>query len=684
MGKTYLRFVQKSRLLSLIYFCFGAIICVGISHAQGEPQEPKVPKSDSSNVQAVDQTQDLNRPPFLATYYIQPKVEAGKEITIDYYVTDYDQREYRKNDQIIAFTVDYWVNGSKTTLSKVKAGDNSITLNALPKGEVLFALQATDAQGRKSHRIFQQFLVVDAAENVIPENKILKPDLKKFGIYNDDTHPAETSQGLTKMLKWASDNGYLKVILPEGDYRLDENKAVQMATNLTLDMNGATFKLNPNAKDKCLMLEFINCTDSHVMNGTFVGDLDQHNYAKAPNQSAWVDGISISQGSKYCTVENVTVKDITGRGVITNHGAPAAEPKKILGFVSGDIDDKGQNVPSEARMTTKEFLDIADNMKTFGFIQLGDPLKSQGTPVENWVYRAHFFDASKGYMETIEGYFYGRLYPPTNAAYAKFTIYSKTEPNSLFVFNIQSPYNCSFTSINHQDTRSAGMALNGYENLLVENCKFTNCGKELAKSAFLAADGLNLMRNLTLRNNTFASNPHVDVTVNAGHNSVIEGNIGKIDMAAPANSFVLRNNKKLQPFAPPPGQKLSAVIAACKTIILQRISILAMQRTARKTGNWFLKNVPLKGMGMVRVPRCCIVHLQPPFYRIAKSLAGHSVSAIIQIAIFVTCMDTIKVRDTGVALLKGFPGISEEASTWKTVWLRIGIAARLQKRAIQW
>lgn len=560
MNTTHHKSIKPSNLIALAVLGLGSILGMNIAHAVENAVENvqglEAKKADPSAKEKVDIVAPENQVPFLSTYYLPPKVEAGQETSIDYYVTDFDQKEYRKDDQIIAFTVDYWVNGTKTTLPKIKAGDNTITIPSLPKGEVLFAMQATDSQGRKSHRIYQRFLVIDPTDSIIPDDKILQPDLKKFDISNDDTHPVETTKGLSEMLKWASDHSYRKVVLPNGIYRLDENSTVQMATNLTLDMNGSTFKLNPNANDKGLMLEFINCSDSHVVNGSFEGDLSQQDFEKAANQSARIDAISISQGSEYCTIEKIYVRNITGRGVITNSGVLTAEPKEVSLFTSGDLDEKGQKLSSESRVTMEGYLDISDNMKSFGFIQLGGSLKDQGNSIGNWVYRAHFFDASKKYLETIDGYLYRRLYPPKDASFVKFTLFSTAKPETLFVFNVQSPYNCSLISINPQNIRSAGMALNGYENLLVENCSFANCGKELAKSAFYAADGLDLMQDLTFRNNKFPTNPHTEVTVKAGHNTVIEGDVGKIDISERAHSFVLRNNNKITSLRAAAGPKI--------------------------------------------------------------------------------------------------------------------------------
>jgi hypothetical protein len=497
---------------------------------------------------AQAQTIDINAVPYLATYYIQPKVDAGKSATINYYVTDAAQKEYMKDDHSETFTVEYWVNGAKSTLANVKAGDNSFALKPLPAGRVLLALQATDQAGRKSHRLYQEFLVVNPADEIIPKDKILTPDLGQFGIFNDDTHPVETSKGLTEMLKWAGDNGYRKVVMPKGTYRLDEKSTVQMATRLTLDMNGSTFKLNPNALDKAMMFEMVNCFDSHVVNGTFEGDLKEHDFKNAPNNSEWVCAINLGQDTQYCSYENVKIVDVTGYGSNTGIGGngtrtySATSPKNAGTFAPGDINAQGEVVPSEARTTNDKPVDISPFLESHGFIQLGVYLGYQGNPAGNWVYKASFYDADQKFIESIEGYMYRRLYPPKNAKFARFTLFSTATPKNLSLFDFRAPYNCAFINVQHENVRCVGMCPSGFSNLLVEGNTFENCGFASAKCAFDSEDGWDLMQDLTFRNNVFGKNPNNEFLTAAGHNFVVENNTMKVYMWDRTKGAVFRNN----------------------------------------------------------------------------------------------------------------------------------------------
>lgn len=486
---------------------------------------------------------DMNAVPYLSTYYIEPAVPVGSTVEIDYYVTDAEHGEYLR-DEPRTFTVDYWVNGAKTTLADVASGDRVLTFPAPPKGRVLFALQATDREGRKSHRLFQEFRVVDPAEQAIPLAQVLKPDLVRFGVHADNTHPIETTAGLTAMLKWASTNGYRKVVLPAGaTFAIHCSNTVQMASGVTLDMNGSTFKLEPSLVNGSLMLEFVDCVDSHVVNGTFIGDLNERDFSDPKNHAEWVNCMSISQGSEYCTVEDVTIRDITGYGTCTNHRHSYDRSQPVKGFASGDLDAQGGEIASETRVTSAGFTDIRTFVKTHGFFQLGIYLGYQGNPADHWVYRAHLYDADQNYLETVEGYMYRRLYPRPDAAFARFTLLGTATPENLCAYNFRAPYNCAYRNIRHENIRCVGMALAGFNNMLVEGCTFENCGWKLAKCAFDAEDGWDMMQDLTFRGNVFGKNPVNEYLTCGGHNFVMEKNVMKTYIWDRTRSYVFRDNE---------------------------------------------------------------------------------------------------------------------------------------------
>ena len=486
---------------------------------------------------------DMNAVPYISTYYVEPTVSAGSKVRIEYHVTDAEQGGYLR-DEPQPFTVEYWVNDAKTTLREVPSGDHVLEFAAPPTGRALFALQATDREGRKSHRLFQEFRIVDPAEQAIQPAQVLKPDLARFGIHADNTHPVETTAGLTAMLKWASTNGYRKVVLPaDATFAIHCSNTVQMASGVTLDMNGSAFKLETSLVNGSLMLEFVDCVDSHVVNGVFEGDLKERDFSDPKNHAEWVNCMSISQGSEYCTVEDVTIRDITGYGTCTNHRHSYDRSQPVKGFSPGDLDAQGQEVASETRVTSLGFTDIRTFVKTHGFFQLGIYLGYQGNPADHWVYRAHLYDVDQNFLETVEGYMYRRLHPRADAAFVRFTLLGTATPENLCVYNFRAPYNCAYRNIRHENIRCVGMALAGFNNMLVEGCTFVNCGWKLAKCAFDAEDGWDMMQDLTFRGNVFGKNPVNEFLTCGGHNFVMEKNVMKAYIWDRTRGYVFRDNE---------------------------------------------------------------------------------------------------------------------------------------------
>ncbi|MDD4061217.1 MAG: FAD-dependent oxidoreductase, partial [Kiritimatiellae bacterium] len=519
-----------------------ASLVLGLDLADpGEPEEPPAPEGDQPG-EGGQTDPAINHVPYLSTDTIPHKVPFGEVAEIGFYVTDYHQREYLADDDAARFSIAYWVNGVRHEFGTVPPGDHVIAISGLPKGRVLLGLQATDAEGRKSHRLFQEFLVVDPADEAIAGSEVLHPDLALFGIRSDDADPAATTAGLNTLLGWAAANGYKKVVLPPGRYRISETNTVRMPSGMTLDMNGATFKLNPNALGGSMMLDIANCTNSHVRNGTLEGDLLEHDFANAPDNSEWVNAYSISGRSAYCTVENLLVTNVTGYGTCVSTGQTGRWIDNLGPCAAGDIDANGRVVPSSVRCTYTNYIDIAEFKAQTDFLQLGIYLGYQGNPAQSWGFVAHFYDEDKVYLEAVEGYLYRRLYIPEAARYVRLTLLGSAKPTNLSLFNIRSPYNCAIRNVRHANVRCVGMVVSGSNNLLVEDCRFDNCGWAAARCAFDAEDGWDLMQDLTFRRNVFGTNPANEFLTCAGHNVIAEDNEMGVYIWDRTHSPVVRDN----------------------------------------------------------------------------------------------------------------------------------------------
>lgn len=441
------------------------------------------------------------------------------------------------------------------------------------------------------------------------------PDYNKDAVMEESKN---TRLGLQKFLDDKKAEGYKKVTLLNGVYRIDHLEPIYIPTEFTLDMNGATFKQNQFTGDKALMVDLNNTFDSHVINGTIEGDYYSHDYVNSPNSSEWVNGISIRGESKYSSFENLVVKDITGYGG-TNGIANSRDkslgytyiyPKKIGdSFTLGDIDiSNGEAITSDSR-TTSNFIDIS-GYGDIGYLSISRYLGYQGNPCSTWNLMAHFYDENKNFIKSVNGYQYRRIEVPKEAKFMKVTILSTDKPTDLSVQLFRVPTHCAFKNIKFENCRAVGLAPAAMKDMLVENCDFTDSGQTLAKCAFDAEDGWDMMQDTTFKGLNFYDNPNNEFLTAAGHNFIIEDmRNGKLYFWDRTNSYVVRNSKNVkQSTLRNSGSQRTGYVRFYNNTINSNINIVSEKNT-----NWpiVVKDSTINGraenmIGMGKYLRCNI------------------------------------------------------------------------------
>lgn len=359
-----------------------------------------------------------------------------------------------------------------------------------------------------------------------------------------------TREGLQKLLTDKKSEGYNKVTLYPGVYRIDHLKQIYIPSEFTLDLNGSTIKQNQFTGDSSLMIELNNTFDSHVINGTLEGDYYSHDYENSQNSSELVMGISIGGESKYSSYENLTIKDITGYGA--TNGISRSEDNSLdytylypisVGdsFKLGDIDrDSGSDIESNSR-TTSNFIDIADHYEV-GYLSISRYLGYQGRAFDSWNLICHFYDEDKNYIKSTDGYQYRRIEVPEEARYIRITTLTTETPTDLSIQYFRIPTNCAIKNVKFENCRSVALAPAAMNNMLIENCEFINSGQSITNCAFDAEDGWDIMQDCTFRKLNFHDNPKAEFLTAAGHNFIIEDMInGKVYFYPRTNSYVLRN-----------------------------------------------------------------------------------------------------------------------------------------------
>ena len=409
-------------------------------------------------------------------------------------------------------------------------------------------------------------------------------DYDKDAVMQEATN---TRIGLQQLLHDISTKGYSSIKLLPGTYRIDHEESIFIPSNFTLNMNGATIKLNQFTGDSALIITLNNTFDSHVINGVIEGDYYSHDYANSPNNSEWVIGISIGSEAKYSSFENLVVKDITGYG--GGNGIAKSRDESLYytytnptsigdSFKLGDINIKtGEPIESTNR-TTSDFISI-EGYDGIGYLSVSRYLGYQGNSCNTWNMIAHFYDGEQKYISSADSYFYRRIGVPDGAKYMKVTILEESYPTDLSVQYFMVPTHCSFKNIKFENNRCVGLAQSAMKDMLVENCEFTNCGQSSAKCAYDAEDGWDMMQDVTFRKLNFHDNPNNDFLTCAGHNFVIEDMIdGKVHFWERTNSYVVRNcNNLSSAYLGHTSRKRSGYVRFCNNTINGNINIEAAQ-----------------------------------------------------------------------------------------------------------
>ena len=396
------------------------------------------------------------------------------------------------------------------------------------------------------------------------EGRIIYNSFRAFHIVYDegyDTNKVEqaalkTSEGLQKLLDDKAAAGFRKLVLLPGQYRISPKKPIYLPSNMTFDLNGATIKENGFTGRSSQMIVLRNVDNTHLINGTLEGDYYEHDYSPKENPE-WPFGFVISGESRYCTVENVHVKDITGYGGCNGHGrkndrlhAFLAHPGK---YSEGALNPKdGSMDASRKNFYTSRFIEMDSAMKSQDDprLQISKFLGYQGVSSRQWTLTLCWYDKDKKFItsETLHQY---RLVPiPKEAKFLRFTQFNSSleeaNKSQLSVSRQYTPYNCVVKNCVFDRCRCVGYAASAMQNFLFEGNLFTRTGESAARSAFDAEDGWDMMMDTTFRRNVCRDNPGSNsLLCCAGHNFIFEENESAIHFYPRTYSVCVRNNNIL-------------------------------------------------------------------------------------------------------------------------------------------
>lgn len=473
--------------------------------------------------------------PYISTYYFNTKPTIYEDVIIPFYVTNYDQSEYLYDEEI-KLDVLYQVDENSEKVITVSAGDNSINLGKLSKGEHYFSLQALDkSTNLKSHKLYNEVLVIDDSYTITEKQTytITDDDLYKYNITKvdttDKTKMSNNRIGLTKLFADLQSQGYRKCILPIGIYRIDNggrNNCITIPDKFTVDMNDSTFKLNTIMEHQTpgCIVNFSNCYDSHLINGILEGDRFER---KALGFETGYNGEPINTiyfyGCKYSGIDNLIIKATTGHTIFSVSGESAGLIK--INNFEKIIIYNGENIDSDL-WSTSEYIYL--DKFTQNYLTVGTVGGYRGVKGKSLNVYYNFYDSNKNFIQMVVGYQYRKTLIPKLSKYVRVSIYGNlNQSDNVSIFYRELGTNMEYKNINFIDTRTTAIATSTCNGLLIDNIKFIRCGNSITPSPVDFEDGWQECQDIYFRNCSLleegASNSNTIID-NCGYNHIYENN----------------------------------------------------------------------------------------------------------------------------------------------------------------
>ena len=342
----------------------------------------------------------------------------------------------------------------------------------------------------------------------------------------------KTADGLNQLLRDKAAEGFRKVVLLPGTYRVSYKRTVSIPSNMTFDLNGAVIKQNGFTGAASMMVTLDCVYDAHLVNGVIEGDYYEHDYAGSPHNSEWPIGFSIKGDSLYCTVKNVMVREITGYGATNGQGKKnGMHSPYTVGLkkhTPGALNLKDGTVDASRKdLFTSGFTPVKPSVANS--IQISKYLGYQGVATRQWTLTCCWYDKDKKFISSETIYQYRVVPIPEGARFVRITQFNSSleaaNKSGLTVMSFYIPQNCEIKDNVFIRCRCVGYAPCAMKNFLFEGNIFTKSGEAAAKCPFDAEDGWDGMQDTTFRANKLYGNVgNNSLLTCCGHNFIFEKN----------------------------------------------------------------------------------------------------------------------------------------------------------------
>lgn len=374
-------------------------------------------------------------------------------------------------------------------------------------------------------------------------------DLQAFGIYNDGTHPDETSAGINHALQYAKTLNINRIVFPLGTYLISEtNPIVFNHQDTVVDLNGATLKINPNDLGKYRVVSIeAGAENFRLTNGTIMGDKDTH----TGTVGEWGHVLVLNSGVNL-EIDHLVLTNGWGDGLVTMSNIWSGPDHGVIytnNLEQGAFTASGVRIPSVERTRTIN----PYNLSTFGgAFEFGWTEGYQGFPcVVDRKYQAYFFGSDMHFIAKIDCMQYRKHAIPPGAVYAHFEFNQPVVPGIRLkcgnLVNFQPPIHVHIHDLTVVKNRRNGLSVCGGQKMVIEHVLFKENGGTAPGFGVDYEDGWELMQDIVFRRNRFENNERGDLVVCAGSELIFEENVFQrgFHIYGRAHNTIFRGNQVL-------------------------------------------------------------------------------------------------------------------------------------------
>lgn len=382
---------------------------------------------------------------------------------------------------------------------------------------------------------------------------------KDWGIYNDGSHPAETTKGFNDALQWAHKNGITTFKVPAGTYTikkqdpklwLDTSARINMVPNVTFELDPkAVIQKETNGFGKYYMLHVgYGANNVTIKGGTLKGDAASHDFNSSRGTHEHGHGIT-TEGAANLTIDGIKAINFTGDGIMIGAKATLVKDLYENSFVSGSIDDNGKLIADAKKIRLKQPLDFSNDIfKTENTFEFSNGVN---VPVDFDVF---FYKDDGTFIKSLKevrlrdvierpagaSHFYIVYNQPKSAgAYVEF--WQRAVSKNVVVKNSEIAFN-----------RRQGITIGGGDNVTVVNNAIHDIKGTAPQSGIDVEGGFGengeRNSNIFIKNNKFYNNAAYDIILYDGRDATVEGNHlnskGRIGLAVstPFTNALVKNN----------------------------------------------------------------------------------------------------------------------------------------------